>query len=186
MHATAEMWKLKDNLQKLVLTLHSVGVRGQTQVTRLGSWCLSGLSHLGSPTLIFLKQTLFCTIIVTVKLSKGAVNSHVLPALRVIVFQFLHISHQCGIFVIIRELTVAVTVTQNSQFPLGFILEIVHSTVLDKHRRMSTTVQSHNTVLFLPKSSVCQLFIPLSPQLLSTIGLFTVSTTLFCFCRSGD
>lgn len=70
MHATAEMWKLKDNLQKLVLTLHSVGVRGQTQVTRLGSWCLSGLSHFGSPTLIFLKQTLFCTIIVTVKLSQ--------------------------------------------------------------------------------------------------------------------
>lgn len=38
--ATSHVWKAEDNLQELFFSLHHVGPRGSTQVTRLGSMCL--------------------------------------------------------------------------------------------------------------------------------------------------
>lgn len=54
----AFMWRLEDNFWKLFLSFCHVGVGDQSQVIRLGDWCLCQLSHLTSLNFFFLHLSL--------------------------------------------------------------------------------------------------------------------------------
>lgn len=58
----AHLHKPEVSLQMLVLSLHHVGPRDETQVVRLGVRCLYSLSHLAGPKYVHLQCTLLSNI----------------------------------------------------------------------------------------------------------------------------